>query len=51
MRQTWKYARWVVAGAVVLQFGGCFGAILSNIPVYLGLEFLLDGPLLDIFPE
>lgn len=42
MRRAWKWTTLVVAGGVVLQFGGCSGAILQLIGNLL-LDAILSG--------
>ena len=52
MQKAMKYARWVVLGGVLLQFGGCFNTLWQALPAYLLTELLLDfNGIIDIFPD
>ena len=56
MLKVWKKFRYFALGAIVLQFGGCFGGIFSglleNAVSYTALEFLTDNDgIFDLFGD
>ena len=50
LRFVWSICLVAAMGGLLLQFGGCFGALFTAILTSIGTQFLIDnGSFIDIF--